>query len=38
MSTFFGFLGIAAVVFILFVAILACDCLMFGNKDEEDEA
>lgn len=37
MSTFFGFLGIAAVVFILSVAILACACLMFGNKDEEDE-
>lgn len=38
MSTFCGFLGIASVVFILSVAILACACLMFGNKDEEDEA
>lgn len=38
MSTFFGFLGIAAVAFILSVAILACACLMFGNKDDEDEA
>ena len=38
MSTFFGFLGIAAVTFILFAAILAFACLMFGNKDEEDEA
>lgn len=38
MSTFCGFLGIAAVCFILCVAILACACLMFGNKDEEDEA
>ena len=38
MSTFFGFLGIADFVFILCVAILACACLMFGNKDEEDEA
>lgn len=38
MSTFCGFIGIAAVVFVLFVAILACACLMFGNKDEEDEA
>ena len=38
MSTFFGFLGIAAVTFILCVSILACACLMFGNKDEEDEA
>lgn len=38
MSTFCGFLGIAAVVFILSVAILACACLMFGNKDDEDEA
>lgn len=38
MSTFCGFLGIAAVAFILFVAILAFACLMFGNKDEEDEA
>ena len=38
MSTFFGFLGIAAVAFILSVAILAFACLMFGNKNEEDEA
>lgn len=38
MSTFCGFLGIVAVVFILSVAILACACLMFGNKDEEGEA
>jgi hypothetical protein len=38
MSTFCGFLCIAAVSFILFVAILACACLMFGNKNEEDEA
>lgn len=38
MSTLFGFIGIAAVCFILCVAILACACLMFGNKDEEDEA
>lgn len=38
MSNFCVFLGIAAVAFILSVAILACACLMFGNKDEEDEA
>ena len=38
MSTFFGFLGIAAVCFILFAAILAFACLMFGNRNEEDEA
>ena len=38
MSTFCEFLCIAAVVFILCVAILACACLMFGNKNEEDEA
>lgn len=38
MSTFCVFLGIAAVVFVLFAAILAFACLMFGNKDEEDEA
>ena len=38
MSSFFVFLGISAVVFILSVAILACACLMFGNKDDEDEA
>lgn len=38
MSAFCGFLGIAAVSFILFVAILACACLMFGNKYEEDKA
>ena len=38
MSTFFGFIGIAAVAFVLFAAILAFACLMFGNKDEEDEA
>lgn len=38
MSTFCGFLGIAAVVFILFAAILAFACLMFGNRNEEDEA
>lgn len=38
MSTFCGFLCISAVVFILFAAILALACLMFGNKDEEDEA
>ena len=36
MSTFCEFLCIAAVAFILSVAILACACLMFGNKDEED--
>ena len=38
MSTFCVFLCIAAVCFILFSAILAFACLMFGNKDEEDEA
>ena len=38
MSTFFGFLCIADVTFILFAAILAFACLMFGNKNEEDEA
>ena len=38
MSTFCGFLCIAAVPFILFAAILAFACLMFGNKNEEDEA
>lgn len=38
MSNFCVFLGISAVAFILSVAILACACLMFGNKDEEDEA
>ena len=38
MSSFFVFLGIAAVAFIFSVAILACACLMFGNKNEEDEA
>lgn len=24
--------------FILLVAIMACACMMFGNKDKEDEA
>ena len=38
MSTFFGFIGIAAVVFILRVAILAFACLMFGKRNEEDES
>ena len=38
MSTFFGFLCIAAVTFILFAAILAFACLMFGNRNEEDES
>ena len=37
MSNFCVFLGISAVAFILSVAILACACLMFGNKNEEDE-
>ena len=38
MSAFFFFLCIAAVTFILFAAILAFACLMFGNRNEEDEA
>lgn len=38
MSTFCEFLGIVVVAFILLVAILACACLKFGNKDEEGEA